>query len=52
MLLYDHKVSLNDFSILLTENNTLKLQMKELSHDKQLLNKDIYSLPLELVDGS
>ena len=51
MLLYGHKASFNDFSTPLTENNNAKLQIKKSSHDKTLLNKDIYSFPLELVDG-
>ena len=51
MLLDGHKASFNNFSILLKESNPFKLQLKEsLSRDKPILNKNIYSFPLELFD--
>ena len=53
MLFEGHKSSFDNFSILLKENNGLKLQLKELlliSRDKPVLNKNIYSFPLELFD--
>ena len=42
MLLDDHKASFDNFSILLKESNTFKLQLKEsllISRDKPILNK-------------
>ena len=53
MLFEGHKSSFDNFSILLKEDNGLKLQLKELlliSRDKTVLNKNIYSFPLELFD--
>ena len=53
MLLDNHKASFDNFSILLKERNTFKLQLKEsllISRDKPILNKNIYSFPLELFD--
>ena len=53
MLLDGHKASFDNFSILLKESNTFKLQLKEpllTSHDKAILNESIYSFPLELFD--
>ena len=51
MLLYGHKASFDNFSILLKENNAFMLQLKEsllISRDKPILNRNIYSFPLEL----
>ena len=53
MLLDGHKASFDNFSILLKENNAFKLQLKVsllISRDKPILNRNIYSLPLELFD--
>ena len=53
MLLEGHKSSFDNFSILLKENNSFKLQVKEsllISRDKPILNRNIYSFPLELFD--
>ena len=53
MLLDGHKASFDNFSILLKESNAFKLQLKEsllMSRDKLILNKNIYSFPLELFD--
>ena len=53
MLLDGHKASFDNFSILLKESNGFKLQLKEsllMSRDKLILNKNIYSIPLELFD--
>ena len=53
MLLDGHKASFDNFSILLKDNNAFKLQLKEsllLSRDKPILNRNIYSFPLELFD--
>ena len=53
MLLDGHKASFDNFSILLKESTAFKLQLKEsllVSRDKQVLNKNIYSFPLELFD--
>ena len=53
MLLDGHKASFDNFSILLKENNAFKLQLKEsllISRDKPILNRNIYSFPLELFD--
>ena len=53
MLLDGHKASFDNFSILLKENNAFKLQLKEsllISRDKAILNRNIYSFPLELFD--
>ena len=53
MLLDIHKASFDNFSILLKESNPFKLQLKEsllISRDKPILNKNIYSFPLELFD--
>ena len=52
MILDGHKASF-DISLLLKENHAFKLQLKEsllLSWDKPILNKNIYSIPLELHD--
>ena len=52
MLLDGHKASFDNFSILLKEN-AFKLQLKEsllISRDKPILNRNIYSFPLELFD--
>ena len=51
MLLHGCKASFDYFSILLKEENTLTLQLKEsllISRDKSALNKSIYSFRLEL----
>ena len=43
--------SFENFSILFKERHPFKLQLKEsslISYDKQILNKNIYSFPLEL----
>ena len=53
MLLDGHKASSDNFLILLKENNAFKLQLKEsllISRDKPILNRNIYSFPLELFD--
>ena len=53
MLLDGHKVSFDNFSILLKESNAFQLQLKEsllFSRDKPIWNKNIYSFPLELLD--
>ena len=53
MLFDGHKASFDNFSILLKESNPFKLQLKEsllISRDKPILNKNIYSFPLELFD--
>ena len=53
MLLDGHKASFDNFSILLKETNAFKLQLKEsllISRDKPILNKSIYSFPLERFD--
>ena len=53
MLLDGHKASFDNFPILLKENNAFKLQLKEsllISRDKPVLNRNIYSFPLELLD--
>ena len=53
MLWDDHKASFNNFLILLNESNPFKLQLKEpllISRHKPILNKNIYSFPLELFD--
>ena len=53
MLLDSHKSSFDNFSILIKERNPFKLQLKEsllISHDKPILNKNIYSFPLKLYD--
>ena len=53
MLLDGHKANFDNFSILLKESNAFKLQLKEsllISHDEPILNKNIYSFPLELFD--
>ena len=52
-LLDSHKASFDNFSILLKESNAFKLQLKKsllISCDKPILNKNIYSFPLELFD--
>ena len=51
MLMEGHKASFDNFTILLKESNTFKLQLKEfllISRDKPVLN--IYSFPLKLFD--
>ena len=48
-----HKVSFDNSAILLKESNPFKLQLKKsllISRDKPILNKNIYSFPLELFD--
>ena len=53
MLLDGHKASLEHLLILSKETNAFKLQLKEpflISRDKPILNKNIYSFPLELSD--
>ena len=53
ILLDGHKASFDNFSILLKESNTFKLQLKEsllISRDKPVLSKNIYSFLLELFD--
>ena len=45
MLLNGHKASFDNFSILLKENNSFKLQLKESllkARDKSVLNRNIY----------
>ena len=52
-LLEGHKASFDNFSILLKESNPFKLQLKEslfISRDESILNKNIFSFPLELFD--
>ena len=49
MLLDGHKVSFDNFLILLEQSNPFKLQLKEsllISRDKSIFNKNIYSLEL------
>ena len=53
ILLDGHKAGFDNFSILLKESNAFILQLKEsflISHDKPILNKNIYFFPLELID--
>ena len=53
MLVDGRKASFDNFSILLKESNAFKLQLKEsllIVRDKSILNKNIYSFPLELFD--
>ena len=53
MLLDGHKARFVNFSILLKESNAFKLQLKEsllISRNKPILNRNIYSFPLELFD--
>ena len=53
MLLDGYKASFDNFSILLKENNAVTLLLKEsllISRYKPILNKNIYSFPLELFD--
>ena len=53
MLLNGHKASFDNFSILLKENNSFKLQLKESllkARDKSVLNRNIYWFTLEPVD--
>ena len=53
MLFEGHKSSFDNFSILLKKNNGFKLQLDKallISRDKPVLNKTIYSFPLELFD--
>ena len=53
ILLDGYKTSFDNFSILLKENNAFKLQLREsllISRDKPILNKNMYSFPLELFD--
>ena len=53
ILLNGHDASFEDFTILLKENNRFKLHLKEsllIKRDKQELNRNIYSYPLELSD--
>ena len=53
MLLDGHKASFDNFLIVLKENNAFKLQLKEsllISREKSFLNKNISSIPLELLD--
>ena len=53
MLLQGHDTRFGYFLILLKENNKLKLHLKEsllIKRDKQELNKNIDSYPLELFD--
>ena len=53
MLLDGHKASFDNFSILYKESDPFNLQLKEsllISRDKPILNKNIYSFPLELFD--
>ena len=52
-MLDDYKASFDNFSILLIKSNVFELQLKESwlrSHDKPILNKNIYLFPLELFD--
>ena len=49
---FDNK-SFDNFSILLKVSNPFKLRLKEsllISRDKPILNKNIYSFPLEMFD--
>ena len=51
MLVCDHQVTFEDFSVLATANNNFKLEIKEsllISRDKPILNRNISSLPLYL----
>ena len=53
MLLDGRKARFVNFSILLKESNAFKLQLKEsllISRNKPILNRNIYSFPLELFD--
>ena len=51
MLLDDHKVSFDNFLILLKEINSFKLKLKEsLLISQPIFKKNIYSFPLELFD--
>ena len=53
MLLDGHKAGVDNFSILLKENNTFKLKMSKallISRHKPILNKNTHSLRLELFD--
>ena len=53
MLSDGHKASFDNFSILSKESNPFKLQLEESllkSRDKPVLNKNIYSFPLERLD--
>ena len=53
MLLDGHTPSFDNFSILLKESNAFKLQLKKsllILRDKPILNRNIYSFPLELFD--
>ena len=53
LLLDGHKASFDNFSIRLKKNNAFKLHLKEsllISRDKPILNRNIYSFPLELFD--
>ena len=51
ILLEGHNATYDDFSILISENNEFKLHLKEsllIKRDKQELNRNIYTHPLEL----
>ena len=53
MLVDGHKACFDNFLTLLKESNAFKLQLKEsllISCDNLILNKSIYSFPLELFD--
>ena len=53
MLLDGEKASFDNFLILLKESNAFKLQLKEslfISHDKPIVDRNIYLFPLELFD--
>ena len=53
ILLNSHDASFEDLTILLKENNRLKLHLKEsllIKHDKPELYRNIYSYSLELFD--
>ena len=54
MLLDGHNASLDNFSILLKENNAFKLELKGsllISCDKLILNKNINSFALKLFES-
>ena len=53
IFLKGHDANFEDFTILFKENNRFELDLKEsllIKRDKPELNRDIYSLPLELYD--
>ena len=50
ILLDGHKVSFDNFSILLKERNGFNYNSFLISSDKPILNKNVYSFPLEMLD--